>query len=286
MKSKLTNNINSIKVPKYILFTAKILQFLSNQLAAKFVAKIFSTPMKFTTPERELMMRKSAKKELVEIKSIQKKIMVYSYGYSKKKVLIVHGWAGRGTQLYQLADKILENQMMVIAFDAPAHGLSPGKTTLMHEFIETILQLESNFGPFYAAVGHSFGGMSLLNTIVAGLQIKKLVTIGTDDSVPEIMKNYLNKLELNPIIETKINKLFIKKYGIALDSYSSHRNAKKVNIPTLVIHDSEDKYVPVRSAYNIRQNLSYGELLITNGLGHHKIFKDKKIIQRIINFIK
>lgn len=286
MNKKLTNNINSFKIPKSILLTGKVLQFISNDLAAKFAAKIFATPLKFKVPERELMMRKSTKNELLEIKSIQKKVMVYTYGYSKKKVLIVHGWSGRGTQLYQLADKILENQMMVISFDAPAHGLSTGKTTLMNEFIETIHQLESKYGPFDVAIGHSFGAMSLLNAIASGLKIKKLVTIGADDSIPEIMKKFVEKIELKPIITTKLENLYKKNYGIDINSFSSHLAAKKVIIPTLVIHDSEDKYVPVSCAFVIRQNLEKGELLITNGLGHHKIFKDGQIIQRIINFIK
>ncbi len=286
MNKKQTNNINPFKIPKTILLTGKILQFVSNSLAAKFAAKIFATPLKFKAPERELMMRKSTKNELLEIKSIQKKIMVYTYGYSKKKVLIVHGWSGRGTQLYQLADKILENQMMVISFDAPAHGLSTGKTTLMNEFIETIHQLESKYGPFDAAIGHSFGGMSLLNAVASGLKIKKLVTIGADDSITEIMKNFVKKIELRPVITTKLKNLYKKNYGIDINSFSSHLAAKKVKIPTLVIHDSEDKYVPVSCAFIIRQNLEKGELLITNGLGHHKIFKDGQIIQRIINFIK
>ncbi len=286
MNKKLTNNINTFKIPKSILFTGKALQFISNNLATKFAAKIFATPLKFKAPERELMMRKSTKNTWVEIESIQKKVMVYTYGYSKKKVLIVHGWSGRGTQLYQLADKILENQMMVISFDAPAHGLSTGKTTLMNEFIETIQHLDSKFGPFDAAIGHSFGGMSLLNAVASGLKIKKLVTIGTDDSVTEIMKEIVKKIELKPIITTKLKNLYKNKYGIDIQSFSSHLAAKKVSIPTLVIHDSEDKYVPVSSAFAIRQNLEKGELLITNGLGHHKIFKDSQIIQRIINFIK
>jgi len=286
MNKKLTNNINSFKIPKLILLTGKILQFISNNLAAKFAAKIFATPIKFKVPERELMMRKSTKNELLEIKSIQKEVMVYSYGFSKKKVLIVHGWSGRGTQLYQLADKILENQMMVITFDAPAHGLSTGKTTLMHEFIETIHHLDSKFGSFEAAIGHSFGGMALLNTVASGLKINKLVTIGTDNSIPEIMKKFVEKLELNTIINTKLKNLYKKKYNIDLNSFSSYLNAKKVTVPTLVIHDSEDKYVPVSSAFIIRQNLEKGTLLITNGLGHHKIFKDSLIIQRIIDFIK
>jgi len=212
--------------------------------------------------------------------------MVYSYGYSRKKVLLVHGWSGRGTQLYQLADKILENQMMVISFDAPAHGLSSGNTTVMNGFVETILELESKYGPFYAAIGHSFGGMSLLNAISSGLKTEKLVTIGTDDAVLEILINFVKKMELKPKITEELKKFHLKKYGIDIDTYSSHLNAKKVDLPTLVIHDSEDKYVPVSSAFSIRQNLKNGELLITNGLGHHKIFKDKKIMQRIVNFIK
>ncbi len=286
MKTKLTNNINTFKIPKTILIAGKVLQFISNKLATKFAAKIFSTPLKFNVPKRELMMRKSAKKEYIEIRSIQKKVMVYSYGYSRKKVLLVHGWSGRGTQLYQLADKILENQMMVISFDAPAHGLSSGNTTVMNGFVETILELESKYGPFYAAIGHSFGGMSLLNAISSGLKTEKLVTIGTDDAVLEILINFVKKMELKPKITEELKKFHLKKYGIDIDTYSSHLNAKKVDLPTLVIHDSEDKYVPVSSAFSIRQNLKNGELLITNGLGHHKIFKDKKIMQRIVNFIK
>jgi pimeloyl-ACP methyl ester carboxylesterase len=62
--------------------------------------------------------------------------------------------------------------------------------------------------------------------------------------------------------------------------------AKYVATPTLVIHDSEDKIVDVSSAIAIRQNLSNGELLMTNGLGHNKILKDPDVIQRIIDFIK
>jgi len=280
------NNINSFEIPKVILLTAKVLQFISKNLATKFAAKIFGTPLKFNAPERELMMRESAKKELFDIPSINKKVLIYTYGYSKKKVLLAHGWAGRGTQLFQLADKILENKMMVISFDAPAHGLSSGKTTSMTEFIETIQQINKKYGPFDAAIGHSFGGMALLNSVASGLNINKLVTIGADNSIPQIFKYFVNKIGLKPVIARNLELFFEKKYKAKIDCYTSEKAAKKVLIPTLIVHDSEDKFVPVRSAISIRQNLKNGELLITNGLGHHKIFKDPYIIQRIIDFIK
>jgi pimeloyl-ACP methyl ester carboxylesterase len=286
MNKKITNNINSFEIPRPVLLTGKVLQFISKDLATRFAAKIFATPLKFKVPERELMMRESAKHELFEIPAIQKKVMVYTYGYSKKRVLIVHGWAGRGTQLFQLADKILENKMMVISFDAPAHGLSPSKTTSMTEFIETINEINKKYGPFDAAVGHSFGGMTLINSVAKGLNINKLVTIGADNSIPQIFKYFIKKIELKPIIATKLEVYFERQYKAKIDCFTSEKAAKKVDIPTLVIHDSEDKYVGVRSAIAIRQNLDNGELLITNGLGHHKIFKNKYIIQRIINFIQ
>jgi len=283
---KKKNHINSFEIPKVILLTAKVLQFISNNLATRFAAKIFGTPLKFNAPDRELMMRESAKKELFDIPSNKKKVMVYTYGYSKKKVLLAHGWAGRGTQLFQLADKILENKMMVISFDAPAHGLSSGNTTSMTEFIETIQQVNKKYGPFDAAIGHSFGGMALLNSVASGLNINKLVTIGADNSIPQIFKYFVDKIGLKPVIALHLELFFEKKYNANIDCYTSEKAARKVLIPTLIVHDSEDKFVPVSSAISIRQNLKNGELLVTNGLGHHKIFKDNYIIQRIIDFIK
>jgi alpha-beta hydrolase superfamily lysophospholipase len=80
-----------------------------------------------------------------------------------KKVLLVHGWSGRGTQLFKIADELLKQGYSTISFDAPAHGKSPGKTTIMVDFITTILEIEKQFGPFDAAIGHSLGGMSVLN---------------------------------------------------------------------------------------------------------------------------
>lgn len=281
-----SRNPNTFAIPRPLINLGKIIQFFSNHLATLFVAKLFSTPIRFSAPERELAMRNSAKKETIKIPGCKTDVQVYIYGYSKKKVLMVHGWAGRGTQLFQIADKVLENKMMVISFDGPAHGLSSGKRTNMMEFLETIREVNKKYGPFDAAIGHSFGGMSLINAVANDLKVNKLVTIGADNSIPQIFQYFVEKLELNPLISKKLEEYFNNKFNTELDSLSSEHKALKINIPTLVIHDSEDKYVSVSSAVSIRQSLKNGELLITNGLGHHKIFKDNFVIQRVIDFIR
>ncbi len=285
-KKNPSKNHNSFVIPRPVIALGKAIQFFSKDLATLFAAKLFSTPMNYAAPERELTMRNSAKNETLRLAQCKKDINVYVYGYSKTKVLMVHGWAGRGTQLHQIADKILENRMMVISFDGPAHGLSTGKSTNMLEFLEAIKEIDKKYGPFDAAVGHSFGAMSLINSVADGLKVNKLVAIGADNSIPRIFRYFVEKMELKPVIAEKLRILYEQKFHAILDDLTSEHKALKINIPTFVIHDSDDKYVNVSSAISIRQNLKKGELLITNGLGHHKIFKNQFVIRRIIDFIQ
>jgi pimeloyl-ACP methyl ester carboxylesterase len=285
-KVKKRKSTPGFEIPKPLLASAKVLQFISKDLTAVFLGKIFATPPRFKTPEREKMMEKSAKSEMIRIDSIQKDIKVYTYGFSKKKVLLAHGWSGRGTQLYNLADKILENRMMVISLDAPAHGSSSGKITNMLEYMETLKYIDQKYGPFHAAVGHSWGGMTLLMSVANNLRTEKLVSIGADDRIPDVLRSFVRKFRLKPEIARRIIKLYNKKLQRNIADFSASRSAEKINIPTLVIHDTEDIFVPVSSAYRIRQSLKNGTILITNGLGHHRIFKNPKVIQKIINFIE
>jgi pimeloyl-ACP methyl ester carboxylesterase len=287
LKGNVSTLPNSIpKMPASIIFTGKVLQFFSSTLASNFAIKLFRTPVRFKTPEREKMMAESAQKEMLFIPGIKKEIMLYRYGYSKRKVLLVHGWSGRGTQLYNIADKLLENGYMTISFDAPAHGNAAGKTTMMTDFIAAIMFLEEKFGPFEIAIGHSLGGISILNSVKQGLSIKKAILIGSGDIITDIIKDFVNRLELKAEIVSKVRIRFLKKYGESIDNYSASIAAKDVKIATLVIHDTKDNDVPVSCAYNIRQNLQQGEILVTNGLGHRRILKDKNVTSHIIEFIK
>ena len=280
--------IHSITVPKIpasIIATGKILQFIAPPLAVLFAIKLFRTPIRFKTPAREKMMADSAQKKLVLIPELKKEVMVYSYGYSKRKALLIHGWSGRGTQLFKIADKLLENGFMTISFDAPAHGKSTGKTTMMNEFVKTAQFLEKEFGPFEIALGHSLGGMTVLNAIKQGLNAKKGIVIGSGDVISDIIKEFVAKIQLKPKMADKIKLQFYKNFGEDIDNYSAYIAAKSVKIPILVIHDTEDAEVPVSCAHHIRQNLEQGEILITNGLGHSRILKDSRVIDRIIEFI-
>lgn len=277
---------NGMQIPRIFIIIGHTLQFISYSWATTYAIKLFRTPIRFKTPESEKLMANNSKKTIHYIPEIDKKVVAYSYGESERKVLLVHGWSGRGTQLYKIADKLLENGYMTISFDAPAHGKSPGKITMMTEFVATIKQLEKEFGNFEIAIGHSLGGMAVLNAVKQGVNVQKIISIGAADMITDIIKNFVQKLKLKPIIVTKMKDFFFKTFQVDIDDYSASVAAKKVEIPAFIIHDIEDFEVAVSCAYNIRQNLKKGELLITNGFGHTRILKENLVIERIIKFIK
>ncbi|WP_417358244.1 alpha/beta hydrolase [Flavobacterium sp.] len=272
-------------IPKPIRITAKVLEATSQKMAAKFAMKLFITPMKFPIPKREEKMESESRQEFVKVPAINKTIRAYHYGESDKKVLLVHGWSGRGTQLQSIAEKLVKKGYSTISFDAPGHGKAPGKTSDMTEFIAAILELEKQYGPFTYAVGHSLGGMSVLNAIKQGLKVDKAVIIGSGDIIEDITNNFIKELGMNIGTGKLMMKLFEKKFGETINSYSAYIAAQAVTVPVLLIHDEDDTDVPVTAAHHIHKYLANSQLMITQGLGHRKILGDSTVIKTLTQFL-
>ncbi len=283
---RLTSDINQYKIPPNIILTGKLLRVISKNLNIRYLSKLFTTPIKFKAPQRELMFRQSAKSEKIVLPNAKKEIIIYQYGYSKKKILLVHGWSGRGSQFYNLADKLLEHKMMIISFDAPAHGLSNGTTCHYSDFIESISEIDKQYGPFYAAIGHSYGAMALSSALQKNLSVEKLVLLSTPNSFDEIITKFIKKMEQNTLVKHQLYSFFSKRHNLNLNDYTLSQILLNQTIPTLIIHDTKDTYVDVSNAIVIRQSLHNGKLLLTNGLGHHKIFKNSTIVHKIVKFIQ
>lgn len=285
MSKKKEKSVQSIEIPKIILFIAKFLSVFSSKLTTLFAAKLFTTPIKHKIPKREHAMEHESAQKTITISEINKEIVVYEYGKSDKKILLVHGWSGRGTQLVKIADELLKNGFMTISFDAPAHGKSKGNSSIMIEFIASILEIEKQYGPFEFAIGHSLGGMSVLNAIKQNLKIKKAVIIGSGDIIQDIIDDFISKLRLNPEYGIKLRNHFEAKFGGKMDDYSAYKAAEKTEVPVFVIHDKDDDDVSVKAAYNIQKHLKQSEIMITEGLGHRKILGDENVIQKVKEFI-
>lgn len=277
--------VQRLLVPSYVLATGKVLTAVSPFLASRFAARLFLTPFRYKLPKREKKMDMESGQEKLILPQFKREIIVYHYGSSPKKILLVHGWSGRGTQLAVMAEELLKNGYSVVSFDAPAHGRASGKRSMMPHFIEGIEELNKRHGPFEAAIGHSLGGMASLKAVSDGLPIKKLVIIGTANSVTHITREFARNMKMNNEVAALMKKYFDRKFGVDMDTLSGAVSAEGVKIPTLVIHDVDDVDVHVSSAHEIDEKLQNSQLYLTEGLGHRRILGNPEVISKIIKFL-
>ena len=127
-------------------------------------------------------------------------VMTYYWETSETKnaplIMLVHGWTGRGSQMGAFTEPLLKAGFRVMAFDNHAHDKTPGNST--HIFIQSAVQraLAEKFGPIYAIVAHSFGGMITSYTLSQGMQTQKVVCISSPSHFDFLLARFTQSLHL------------------------------------------------------------------------------------------
>lgn len=65
-----------------------------------------------------------------------------------------------------------------------------------------------------------------------------------------------------------MERFFKATYGINFEDFSAAKFVTEFDIPGLIIHDENDKIVPVDSSEAIHENWKNSEFIKTEGLGH------------------
>lgn len=263
----------------------RILSFLSPPLAARLVNYLWFKTRRYDEPKREQKYLATAAWQTMDIEN--NKVQIYTWGeYNEPTVLLVHGWNGRGAQLAAFVQSLVDEGYRVIAFDAPGHGRSSANSTNLPEISRVIQKIVKEFGPIKAGVAHSFGGLCLMHAVTEGIKVDKVVCIGSAFNAKRLIEVFSRILEVQPKIVERHKKLLEQQFGQKLwDRFSMPKMVKKTDLPGLIIHDEDDDAVPVERSKMIAQQWANSELVLTKGLGHRRILRDKTIIKKVTEFI-
>jgi len=283
---KKKNHQQGFSVPVWLRLMLRNLARLSPYFAMRVAAYIFSRPLKFKIPEKEKKALASCTKKTVYIPTIDRAILTFTWENTGEKVLLSHGWSGRGTQLYCIAESLHKAGYHVVAYDAPAHGKSTGKTTNILQMIATVEYLNKIANGYDYLIGHSFGAMAIFNFCKLKKSAKKIVTLGAADNMRTIFDNFILSLGLSRNIATRMIAYFEYKYKLKIDDFSPFVAAQKIEIPTLILHDEEDYDVSIQAADNIAAHHPNATVIKTKGLGHRRILRDEIVLEHIKSFIK
>lgn len=259
-------------------------------LAHRWAVRLFVHPMKHKRPAREVALLQDATVEKYHFNGFYPRpanasyYVKYSWG-SGPTVLLVHGWAGRGSQLATLVAPLVNAGYQVVTFDAPAHGDSPGERTNLLEVSDLIRGLSQAYAGFAAIVGHSFGGMAAGHALYEGASAEKLITIGSPVTMASVLEGFGSQLNASPRTVAGVKRAIERLANRDVDTFSLSHTLANSPVSGLIVHDEEDKEVGCDQAQLLHQVWPQSSLYITKGLGHRRILRDKATIARIVDFI-
>jgi pimeloyl-ACP methyl ester carboxylesterase len=277
-------------VPYKVLLTRhsfRVLGWLAPAIAAAWAYRIWSATHRFRESEHDQRWRQQAQLQMLEYK--YGKVAVYRWGEADKPVVMcVHGWNGHASQFATMLPALLSAGYQVIAFDAPGHGKSDGKSTNIFRISDVLQSIVAPYSSVQAIICHSFGGMVSAYAIRhLGIAVERLIMIASPVSTQYLMEMFAESLGLNQRVMKRFDRIIRHEFGE--DVYariSAEQNLKNSELPILLIHDKQDKAVSWRNSECIVKAASNAMAIYTEGHGHRRLLRDKKLIRKIVNFIK
>ncbi len=264
-----------------------ILEKASPKLAGKFGNYLFFRP--YPSPLRKEEIAILEKAERFQLKIDTRNIAAYFWGNknSNKIAVFMHGWAGHTAQPNILIEKLVDNGYKVYGFDAPGHGASDGRRTHGFEFAELLAQLQSKIGNVDLLVSHSFGSIACSLALSQGFKTEKYVSISAPVINSDVLVQFAKMINATRITTKVIENLVLEEFAFPFHTVSIEYFAPKMPIiPTLLIHDKNDKKVPWFNSERMHELLPHAEFISTNGLGHNRIMNDSVVTQKILEFAK
>ena len=215
------------------------------QPAAAIAEHLFLTPKRHRRPAVEHELLAQARHLLVpgDASTVgSDQLASWEWGDEGPRVLLVHGWEGRGAQLGSLVQPLLDRGFRVVTFDAPGHGNSPGSTSSLVHFARAVERMTEAYGPFEAIITHSMGGAATAwSTRNAPLAQRRRDDCAADRRA-RLHTPAGQTLSLSDEVRTEVERRLgqAARCGAPSELHVG-RIAPRMTTPLLVIHDEEDR---------------------------------------------
>lgn len=211
-------------------------------------------------------------------------------------VMLVHGWGGYGLQLAEFVNPLLAAGYRVLAFDAPAHGMTEGVQTNGFELAQAITAVADYYtakflqpiaGAIEGIIAHSLGATSATLALSQGLKANKIVYLGAICWLSNALTVFAKRARLTTEVEAALRHFFLEEFGQNVWlRYAVDQTAKNLTVPVALFHDRRDRDVSFEESVAISQVWKGARLIETAGLGHRRILRDATVIQQAVDFIR
>lgn len=267
----------------------KLVKILSKIFPGLFVSIAFdklANPQIRKLREREIEILKTSKEE--DLTFLGFNIKTYHWQGSKDSILLIHGWEGQAGNFSDLVLELQKEDYNIYAFDAPSHGFSSkGKTSLM-EFTQLVGELIHRYN-VKKLISHSFGGVATSYALFQNqnMKIDKYALITTPDKFSERIDDVAKQYGIDQKVIDKLITRIEKDYQIKVNELNVSNFVKSIRVKeALIIHDTNDKVIPIERSKNVYNNWKECKFIEVQGTGHFRILRDENILKTVIEFIR
>lgn len=270
----------------YLRARLNILAVVSKRRAAKKAFEIFATPFRKSKKKTPPIFDR-AEKISFELDGLE--IRGYRFNHPQPtKVLIIHGFESTVKNFDRYISPLTRKGYEVVLFDAPAHGRSDGKRLTLPQYIHTLDEICRRYGPINRFLAHSFGGLALAHLLEkqqADASVRA-VFIAPATETTSAIDSFFRFLDLSDEIRQPFEELILKIGGVPSSHYSIRRAVKHTNAEILWFHDENDEITPISDAMKVKDDQhTHIEFHITQGLGHRRIYRENKVVKKIVEFL-
>lgn len=258
-------------------------------LAVHVAAKMFTTPTgkRHRSDFEQEILRKAERFTI----PYQARLELSAYRWGDKSaplVLLAHGWTGQASSLSHFIDPLLAKGFQVVAYDGLAHGASPGKTANLIEWTECVMAAMNKLQEVHCIIGHSLGAGAIFIASSAGLNTQKLVLLAPLTDIVSMTDVFARYLAIPAKTIKAMRDTIAKKYQQQISKYGSNWEdifLSRFQVPTLLIHDKQDKEVDWSNSNHIANLWPWAKFISTTGLGHRRILNNREVVEMVSEFV-
>ena len=205
-------------------------------------------------------------------------------------VLLLHGWGGHAAQLLPLAQALMDQGLRPVLVDLPAHGRSQGSTSNLPQFARAIEYLTARLQPqghaVRAVAAHSLAANALAYAAARGLPVARLALLAPPASPHAYTRLFARVFGLSENTRERLQQRVEAREGILMRQFEPAAVGPRVAVPTLIVHDREDRINQFADAEAYRDAIAGARLMPTQGLGHTRLLRDEQVVQAVVAHLR
>jgi pimeloyl-ACP methyl ester carboxylesterase len=282
---KSTNVRSRYKGPRWLSLARtgnRALSVVAPAFAARLAERLFLTP-----PRRRRSATEAERLATARVRPMRaggRRIVTWTWG-AGPRVLLVHGWGGRGAQLGAFVEPFVSRGFSVVTFDAPGHGAADVGPVTIPEMAAALDEVARSSGPLAGLIAHSVGAVTATRALYAGLDVAAAVYIAPLADLVSAAVHFTETLGFSRAVRERMQRNIEVRLGLEWSAFDVTAMAPTLETPQLVIHDRGDTEVPWQHGMAITRAWRGAEMLMTDGLGHRRILHAPDVVAAAVRFV-